>query len=184
MQEKQWQAIVDCDASYDGTFFYAVATTGIFCRPSCKSRTPKRDNVLIFTHPEEAIAASYRACKRCKPDHQRRPDEDLAHRVIQHIEAHYSEPLTLATLADEFHVSPYHLHHVFKRVTGRTPSDDLLTTRLEQAKTLLTDTEMSITAIAGSVGFPNMAHFSSVFQKYIEMSPTAYRQQARNPLGK
>ncbi|MGZ4134377.1 MAG: bifunctional transcriptional activator/DNA repair enzyme AdaA, partial [Tumebacillaceae bacterium] len=159
--------------------YYAVATTGIFCRPSCKSRTPKRDNVLIFQQADEAVAANFRACKRCKPDHLRRPDEDLAHRVMRHVEAHFAEPLSLTTLAEEFHVSPYHLHHIFKKVTGRTPGDYLLAMRLDTAKHLLTETEQSITEIAGTVGYSNMAHFSSVFQKHVEMSPTAYRQHMR-----
>ena len=180
MQEEHWQAIVNCDASYDGQFFYAVTTTGIFCRPSCKSRAPKRTNVEIFPNRESALAANFRACKRCRPDHLIGPDEDLAHRVLQVIAQRYSEPLTLTALAEELHVSSYHLHHIFKRVTGKTPAESVLETRLTVAKRLLSETDQSITDIAGTVGFSNMAYFSTVFQKHIGMSPSVYRSHARD----
>lgn len=177
MQAEQWQAIVDCDASYDGTFFYAVLTTGIFCRPSCKSRTPKPGNVKVFDRAADAMAANFRACKRCRPDQLQLPLEELAQRVLQLVESRYAEPLSLPVMASELHVSPYHLHRVFKRVTGKTPAEQLLATRLERAKQLLAETDKSVTEISAAVGFANMGHFSTVFQKHVGMSPSVYRAQ-------
>jgi AraC family transcriptional regulator, regulatory protein of adaptative response / methylphosphotriester-DNA alkyltransferase methyltransferase len=180
MQQEQWEAIVNCDDTYDGTFFYAVTTTGIYCRPSCKSRTPKPANVKIFKNREEALAVGFRACKRCRPDQLNGPDAELAQRVVELLESRFAEPWTLASIAEELHVSPFHLHRLFKRVTGKTPADSLLETRLTVAKGLLSGSDDKITDIACSVGFANMAHFSSVFQKHVGMSPTAYRRNSHS----
>lgn len=121
IDEKYWHAIINNDNSYDGTFFYGVQTTGIFCRPSCKSRAPKAENVLIFQHVEEALVRKFRPCKRCKPTGERVPDQEWIYGITDYIEHHYAEPLTLDVLATVSHGSPYHLHRVFKRITGRTP---------------------------------------------------------------
>jgi AraC family transcriptional regulator of adaptative response / methylphosphotriester-DNA alkyltransferase methyltransferase len=66
--DEKWQAVVSCDKRYDGIFFYGVKTTGIFCKPSCKSKTPVRDNVVFFDHTAGAIENGFRSCKRCCPD--------------------------------------------------------------------------------------------------------------------
>jgi len=68
MTDDMWKAIVECDSSYDGTFYYGLRTTKIFCKPSCKSKTPNRENVGIFATPENARRAGLRPCKRCRPD--------------------------------------------------------------------------------------------------------------------
>lgn len=85
MQERYWQAIVANDASYDGTFYYAVTTTGIFCRPSCKSRVPKRENVRVFQDRQTAVAEHFRPCKRCRPDGLRLPDEEWIELIASYI---------------------------------------------------------------------------------------------------
>jgi AraC family transcriptional regulator, regulatory protein of adaptative response / methylphosphotriester-DNA alkyltransferase methyltransferase len=177
MNEEVWEAIINCDSAYDGKFFYGVDTTKIFCRPSCKSRNPKRENVRVFSSIEEAVSANFRPCKRCRPDHMRWPDEDLVQRVVKLIENRYQEVLTLSNLANVLYVSPYHLHRTFKRVVGQTPADYLRTTRLKAAQKLLTETEKTITDIAIAVGFPNVAHFSTVFQKQFGVAPSAYRSK-------
>lgn len=76
MKEHLWKAIVNGDLSYDGRFFYGVNTTGVFCRPSCNSRKPKREHVRIFSTIREAMAAGFRPCKRCRPDLPRCPGEE------------------------------------------------------------------------------------------------------------
>ncbi len=121
MTDEEWQAIVENEASYDGTFYYAVKTTGIFCRPSCKSRAPKKENVLLFRNANEALSEGVRPCKRCKPNGLRLPDEDWTRQIIHVIDMNYHEPFTLMRLADMCHGSPYHLHCTFKKMTGYTP---------------------------------------------------------------
>ncbi|GMA62794.1 bifunctional transcriptional activator/DNA repair enzyme AdaA [Alicyclobacillus fastidiosus] len=179
MQEEQWNAIASCDSAYDGQFFYAVKTTGIFCRPSCKSRIPKRDNVVVFLTIDAAMDADFRPCKRCKPDQFQWPAEELARKTMDYIDAHHSEPLTLGIMANGLHINQYHLHHIFKRVVGVTPREYLLQKRIAQAKRLLDEREFSVTDIAASVGFVNAAHFSTVFRKQIGLSPSEYRNRPK-----
>jgi AraC family transcriptional regulator of adaptative response / methylphosphotriester-DNA alkyltransferase methyltransferase len=177
MTEEMWEAIITCDPTYDGSFFYGVKTTGIFCRPSCKSKNPKREHVLVFSSIQEAASANFRPCKRCRPTDLYLPDEELVQNAVELIECRYHETLTLQVLADQLHISPYHLHRTFKRITGHTPAEHIRTTRLTQAKKLLVETDQAITDIAMAVGFSNVGHFSTVFQKQCGFTPSAYRRQ-------
>jgi AraC family transcriptional regulator of adaptative response / methylphosphotriester-DNA alkyltransferase methyltransferase len=172
-----WQAIVTCDAAYDGKFLYGVRSTGVFCRPSCKSRTPKRENARTFHSMQEALSDGFRACKRCRPDQQLWPEENLVRKAVILIEQHYSEPLTLEKMGFHLHLSPFHLHRTFHRRTGQTPADYLRQTRLAAAIRLLHQTDASITDIAVAVGFQNAGHFSTVFQRQHGMTPSAYRKR-------
>ncbi|SEM88009.1 bifunctional transcriptional activator/DNA repair enzyme AdaA [Paenibacillus sp. OV219] len=177
MTDERWNAIVNCDAAYDGQFYYGVTTTGIFCRPSCKSRSPLPGHVRLFESAADALADRFRPCKRCKPDGMRLPDEEWAAAIKEVIEARYQEPLTLPVLAELMHVSPYHMHRTFKRMTGESPAARLSRTRITAAKQLLRTSALPVREIAAQVGFPNAAHFATVFQKAEGCSPTAYRQQ-------
>ncbi|MCL6633215.1 MAG: bifunctional transcriptional activator/DNA repair enzyme AdaA [Alicyclobacillus herbarius] len=171
-----WEAIVNCEPTFDGQFFYAVISTGIFCRPSCRSRTPLRENVRIFRSVEDARAAGFRPCKRCRPD-ALGPDEELVQSAIEIMEQRYQDPLTLDTLARELAISPYHLHRIFKRLTGTTPADYVLDKRLRVAKEALRNERYrTVTDIAMGVGFRSTSHFSTVFRKETGYSPSDYRE--------
>ncbi|SFJ81632.1 bifunctional transcriptional activator/DNA repair enzyme AdaA [Thermoflavimicrobium dichotomicum] len=171
-----WRAIVHNDSSYDNKFFYGVKTTGIFCRPSCKSRPPKMENVRIFQSAQQAISENFRPCKRCKPTGQRLPDEDWVAQITQFIDRNYSETLTLETLADMCHGSPYHLHRTFKRIKGITPAEYIRQTRISNAIQYLTTTDRTISEIALAVGIPNIAYFITLFKKQTGYTPADYRQ--------
>ncbi|TCP53349.1 AraC family transcriptional regulator of adaptative response / methylphosphotriester-DNA alkyltransferase methyltransferase [Tumebacillus sp. BK434] len=176
MQDQQWQMIVECDATADGQFYYGVLTTGIFCRPSCKSRTPKRENVRIFQTPDEARQHGLRACKRCRPE-EAAPQNELV-RAAQHLlESRYAAPLSLQSIADRLHISPYHLQRTFKKATGRTPAAALTAIRLDKARELLAATERPLSDIALEVGYQNLSHFSYVFHKETGLTPTDYRRR-------
>jgi AraC family transcriptional regulator of adaptative response / methylphosphotriester-DNA alkyltransferase methyltransferase len=178
MDEAQWKAIVNCDATFDGRFFYGVTTTGIFCRPSCRSRAPLPEHVRIFKSAGEAQAAGFRPCKRCRPDTPLRPDEEMVHMVKAIVNRRFEEPLTLESLAQELSMSPYHLHRTFKRWTGVTPAEYLVAKRIEVAKEALrTEPLRTITDIALAVGFRSASHFSTVFRKMTGCSPKHYRTQ-------
>ncbi|GMA52231.1 bifunctional transcriptional activator/DNA repair enzyme AdaA [Alicyclobacillus contaminans] len=179
MREEQWQAIVRCDRAYDGQFVYAVRTTGVFCRPSCRSRTPKRSHVLVFPTAAAALAAQFRPCKRCRPQAEQLPDDDLVRRTVQYLDAHFSEPLTLEIIADAVHMSPYHLHRTFKRVMQVTPATYVRYKRISEAQRWLRESEISMVELAERLGFGNGGYFSTVFQKVVGMSPTTYRAIAR-----
>ncbi|MBM6388070.1 MAG: methylphosphotriester-DNA--protein-cysteine methyltransferase family protein [Paenibacillus sp.] len=180
LDETQWTAIISNDASYDGKFYYGVRTTGIFCRPSCKSKDPKYENVLGFHHPEDAQEQGFRPCKRCKPTGQRVPDQEWVSVVTNYINHHYSESLTLDILAQISHGSPYHLHRVFKRITGVTPVQYIQDTRMTKAKKLLASTTLSISDIGRQVGITNPAYFSAVFRKLTGQTPAHYREQEQH----
>lgn len=177
MEEKAWAAIVGCDPTYDGKFFYGVVTTGIFCRPSCKSKTPKKEHVRLFHSADEAVAAGFRPCKRCRPDRQARPEEEWIGEAIRFIDAHYTEPLPLRRLAALLHMSPCHLQRTFKRFAGCTPAEYIRKLRLDAAAKLLRTTNRPISDIAGRVGFASAASFSTVFQKQYGMPPSEYRKR-------
>jgi AraC family transcriptional regulator of adaptative response / methylphosphotriester-DNA alkyltransferase methyltransferase len=176
MNDEQWQAIVLCDSSYDGRFFYAVRSTGIFCRPSCRSRVPNRDNVVVYEKPEHATADSFRPCKRCKPQGTRMPNEELVAQIARTLDARYEEALSLDKLANLFHVSPYHLQRTFKRIQGQTPAQYLLGVRLTKARELLAQTNDAITDIAAQVGISNASHFSTVFLQHSGLTPNSFRK--------
>ncbi|WP_159888430.1 bifunctional transcriptional activator/DNA repair enzyme AdaA [Paenibacillus puerhi] len=172
----KWKAIVSNDSKFDGRFFYAVRTTGIFCRPSCKSKPPKRGNICIFRHAEQALSAGFRPCKRCKPTGQRLPDEDWISVVTAYIDRYYMQPLNLETLADVSHGSMYHLHRTFKKLTGITPMAYIQQKRIEHAKELLKHSTASIAEVGRLAGLSNLSYFITLFKKVTGHTPASYRQ--------
>lgn len=176
MTEEQWQAILQNDVAYNDIFFYAVKTTGIFCRPSCKSKAPNRENACIFQNAEQALAAGFRPCKRCKPTGERLPDKEWVALMTEYIDHNYMAPLTLETLAEVCHGSPYHLHRTFKKVTGITPVDYIQQKRIAKASDYLLTTEQAVAEIALRVGVPNTSYFITLYKKKTGYTPTQFRQ--------
>src|SRR5580704_4648610 len=102
-QNHNWQAVLARDASQDGNFVFAVSTTGVYCRPSCPARRPRRQNVTFFRKPDEAENAGYRACLRCRPKAAGgNATTEMVKAMCRYIERHLDEPLTLARLSAEF----------------------------------------------------------------------------------
>jgi AraC family transcriptional regulator of adaptative response / methylphosphotriester-DNA alkyltransferase methyltransferase len=180
LSDAQWQAITHNDASYDDKFIYAVKTTGIFCRPSCKSKDPKKENVRIFLNAEQALLANFRPCKRCKPTGERLPNDEWVAQITNYIDTNYSETLTLEALADMCHGSPYHLHRTFKRIKEVTPGEYIQQTRITKAQEYLIHSDKPIADIALTVGMPNTSYFITLFKKRIGHTPNDYRQLNRN----
>ncbi|SCA86975.1 Ada regulatory protein/6-O-methylguanine-DNA methyltransferase [Bacillus glycinifermentans] len=176
---ENWRAIVENDSSYDGVFYYAVKTTGVFCRPSCKSRVPHIDNVRIFPNAQKALSEGYRPCKRCNPDGPLLPDEELAERAALIIGERYHEPLTLSELAEMCHASPFHLQRTFKRIKGVSPLEYMSRKRICEAGKLLAASDETIAQIAAKVGIANADYFSALFKKKTGQTPTSFRQLKR-----
>ena len=132
--DDKWNAVRRRSTDLDGAFVFAVKTTGVYCRPSCASRPAKRENVSFFATPEAAERAGFRACKRCRPDRAAEPDRHVAlvRRACATIAA-AEEPPSVAALAAEASLSPFHFHRVFKAVTGVTPKAYAAETRARRA---------------------------------------------------
>ena len=176
MTNEQWNAIICNDAFYDKKFYYGVNTTGIFCRPSCKSRPPKRQNVKIFNNPQQALDENFRPCKRCKPTDQRLPSEEWVEQVAMYIDSNYYEHLSLQTLADLFHGSPFHLQRTFKKVNGITPAKYIQDTRISKSMEFLLNEDRPIKEIAIAVGISNMSYYVTLFKQKTGFTPIEYRQ--------
>lgn len=178
---EQWEAILSNDTSYDGQFYYAVKTTGIFCRPSCRSRPPKLENIRIFKTADQALKEQFRPCKRCKPTGQRLPDDEWVTIVTDYIDRNYMEILTLERLAEICHGSPYHLHRTFKRMKGITPVEYVQLIRVSKAKEYLLETDKSIAHVGQLIGIRNTSYFITLFKKMTGCTPLYYRQLHTRP---
>src|SRR5881628_947040 len=100
---RQWEAVMSRDPNQDGRFVFAVSSTGVYCRPSCPAKRPRRENVTFFRRPEEAEKAGYRACLRCRPKAaSRNPQTDMVKNICRYIEQHLDEPVTLEALGAAF----------------------------------------------------------------------------------
>lgn len=174
--EEMWRAVRNCDASCDGQFFYGVKTTGIYCRPSCKSKLPQRDHVVFFRTREEAEKAGFRPCKRCRPDLlQYDPALELSQRTKELLERHYNDRATLERDMKETGVSRKHLTQVFKQQYDITPSEYLIQVRIGAARKMLEDGSEIVDA-AGMAGYENLSEFYDHFRRLIGMTPARYRQ--------
>lgn len=174
-QSRLWQAVVDRDQSYDGQFVYSVASTGVYCRPSCASRPARRENVAFHATCADAETAGFRPCKRCRPN-EASPSELSAAKVASAcriIEA-AEEPLSLAALAQASGISPYHFHRTFKAVTGVTPKAYAMAHRRQRVGALLKEAD-TVTAAIHEAGFNSSGRFYDDADDTLGMSPSDYR---------
>ncbi|GEN47062.1 bifunctional transcriptional activator/DNA repair enzyme AdaA [Alkalibacillus haloalkaliphilus] len=180
-QNVMWEATISCNPAYDGLFFYAVKTTGIFCRPSCKSRIPNRENVSFFSNTANAHKAGYRPCKRCRPDLKSTktydPLEIVIEETMQIIEEKYGQKILLDELASMVGISPYHLNRLFKNRTGNTPRMHLEKIRVKKAKELLLTTNLNSTEISFKVGYQSISSFYHAFKRGTGLSPGQFQAQ-------
>ncbi len=173
----RWRAVLNRDTGSDGTFVYAVRSTGVFCRPSCPSRRPRREQVLFFPLPEVAGQAGFRACLRCKPDQTRVPDPqlELVQRVCRQVEAglQRGDPLRLEDLGEAVGLSPYHLQRVFKRVVGITPRQYAEACRLARLKAGLKEGE-TVTNALYDAGYSSSSRLYEKSDTHLGMTPASY----------
>ena len=175
-EDQMCEAVRDCDAACDGKFYYGVKTTGIYCRPSCKSKLPKRENVVFFGTREEAENAGFRPCKRCRPDLlQYDPAMVLSKRTKELLDQHFSDRLKLGKDMKGMGVSRKHLTQVFKQEFDITPSEYLIQVRIAAARQLLQD-GADISDAAGMAGYENLSEFYDHFRRQTGMTPARYRQ--------
>ena len=172
----KFAAVLNSDAAYDGKFFYAVKSTGIFCRPSCRSKAPRPENLEFFDTRDAATAAGYRPCKRCRPDlPDYAPYEDAAEALRQAIEVHFLDPEALALLLKTLGGRQAPVKAAFEARYGCLPAEMLRQRRLEIASHDLIHTSTPILKIALSSGFSSQSAFYDAFKKTYHMSPGKYR---------
>jgi AraC family transcriptional regulator of adaptative response/methylated-DNA-[protein]-cysteine methyltransferase len=171
--EEAWAAVLRRDRTLDGRFVTGVLTTGIYCRPSCAARHPKRQNVRFFPAGPEAAAAGLRPCLRCKPDEVAR-DAEAVERAIALIDGAESPP-SLETLAGAVGYSPFHFHRLFKRATGVTPADYARARRAGQMTASLGERDRVTDAIYDA-GYSGPSRFYEDAKRRLGMTPSAWRQ--------
>lgn len=173
--DPRWKAVLARDTHADNTFFYAVKTTGVYCRPSCAARTPKPENITF--HPTAAAAerAGFRPCRRCKPDQPTRAEQHarLVAELCRFIEE-ADQPPSLEDLARRAALSVHHLHRVFKAVTGLTPRAYAIARRAERVRAELNRSNTITEAIYGA-GYNSNGRFYEESNRILGMTPTSYR---------
>jgi AraC family transcriptional regulator of adaptative response/methylated-DNA-[protein]-cysteine methyltransferase len=178
--DPRWAAVVARDPHADGTFYYAVRTTGVYCRPSCASRRAKPEHVLFFGTRAAAEHAAFRACLRCKPDQpplaaQHAEKVAAACRQIETAE----RPPSLATLARAAKLSPFHFHRLFRTITGLTPKAYAAAHRAERVRTEL-QRSATVTAAIFDAGFESGGQFYAGSTRLLGMRPSDYRAGGRD----
>ncbi|MEK5231526.1 Ada metal-binding domain-containing protein [Lysinibacillus sp. FSL K6-0232] len=177
--DEMWEKIIACDQTYDGLFYTAVKTTKIYCRPSCRSRKPKKINVEFYSNIQQVEAAGYRACKRCQPEIEHSPHTQLIKHVIALLVNQYRRRLTLQDMAEHVGISPFYLERLFKQETAETPRMYLEKIRIDKAAYLLKHTAYTNLEICYEVGFQSPSNFYKVFRRLKNCSPTEYRQKEK-----
>jgi AraC family transcriptional regulator of adaptative response/methylated-DNA-[protein]-cysteine methyltransferase len=170
--EAAWRSVLARDRRADGRFVTGVLTTGIYCRPSCAARHPKRENVRFFPTGAEAIAAGLRACLRCKPDDVSR-DAAAVEAALKLIDAS-DEPPSLDAVAAAAGYSPFHFHRLFKRATGLTPAA-YARARRARAMTESLDSNARVTDAIYDAGYSGPGRFYADAPNRLGMTPSAWR---------
>jgi AraC family transcriptional regulator of adaptative response/methylated-DNA-[protein]-cysteine methyltransferase len=179
--ETAWRAVVARDTRFDGRLVYAVSTTGIFCRPSCPSRRPRRHHVSLFATPGAARAAGFRPCRRCTPERELAPTAAVVERVRTHIDAHLDERLTLERLAAVAGLSPAHLQRSFKARLGLSPRDYVRARRAERFKSEVRKGR-SVTDALYDAGYSSGSRLYENAYAQLGMTPGAYRKGGKGVL--
>ncbi|MDR7341613.1 AraC family transcriptional regulator of adaptative response / DNA-3-methyladenine glycosylase II [Pantoea alhagi] len=181
-----YQALTSKDTRFDGLFYVGVTSTGIYCRPVCPVKAPRRENCLFFASAEAAEKAAFRPCLRCRPelapgnapvDHVHRVTELLLQRID---EGMLDDVNSLEEVAAWFHLSLRQLRRIVQQELGVSPLELKQTRRLLLAKQLLTETRLPITEIAFASGFSSLRRFNDVFNARYRMPPSRLRKEAAN----
>ena len=173
--DPRWASVVTRDSAMDGKFYYAVKTTGVYCKPSCAARQPRPENVSFHTTREDAEQAGFRPCKRCQPDQPPLTEQHAATitAVCRLIEQSENTP-SLDELAAHAGLSSYYFHRVFKAITGLTPKGYAAAHRAKRLRSGLEDGH-SVTAAIYDAGYNSSSRFYEEADQLLGMTPTSYR---------
>jgi AraC family transcriptional regulator of adaptative response/methylated-DNA-[protein]-cysteine methyltransferase len=172
-QEERWQAVLQRARAYDGRFVYAVLSTGIYCRPTCPSRRPRRENVRFYDSIEAAAQAGFRPCQRCQP-HKASAEQRVVAQVQQLLRSAETPP-TLAALGATVGLSPFHLQRLFKKATGLSPREYANLHRAQRLKEEL-KAGSSVTDALYEAGYGSSRALYEAASQHLGMTPGAYRR--------
>lgn len=180
LNDPRWIAVVTRDPAAEGTFFYSVKTTGVYCRPSCASRPARPENVQFHLTAANAERAGFRPCKRCKPDQPQMAEQHavLAAELCRFIESAEQTP-SLHELAKHAGLSTYHLHRIFKAVTGVTPKAYAAAHRASRVRAELKRSN-TVTDAIYDAGYNSIGRFYEKSSQVLGMTPTNYRSGGTN----
>lgn len=169
------------DPDFDGVFFTAVRTTGIYCRPVCPVKQPLARNVIYYPSAAAAEAAGYRPCLRCRPETAPfspawNGTKTTVVRAMKLIEEGALDEDDISELAARLGIGPRHLSRLFRRHVGASPTQTAQTFRLQRAKRLLDETTLPISEVAGRAGFKSIRRFNDAFSRLYRRSPSDYRR--------
>jgi AraC family transcriptional regulator, regulatory protein of adaptative response / methylated-DNA-[protein]-cysteine methyltransferase len=179
-EERYWTAVETRDRSFDGKFYYSVATTGVYCRPSCPARLAKRENVTFHLSCRDAESAGFRPCKRCKPAEPSLHDRYAAKvaeacRLIETAE----EAPKLDEVAKTAGLSPYHFHRIFKAIAGVTPKAYAIAYRQKRLRENLIGSN-TVTEAIHEAGFNSSGRFYANSAEVLGMTPSDFRSGGTN----
>jgi AraC family transcriptional regulator, regulatory protein of adaptative response / DNA-3-methyladenine glycosylase II len=179
-----WRTLQARDGRFDGWLFSAVKTTGIYCRPSCPARTPKRENVTFYPSAAAAQAAGYRACKRCRPDAAPGSPEwdlraDLVGRAMRLIGDGIVDREGVAGLAARLGYTERHIHRQLVAVAGAGPLALARAQRAQAARVLLETTSLAVTEVSFAAGFGSVRQFNATIREIFAMTPSDLRRRSR-----
>lgn len=183
-ENRAWYAAFQSkDARFDGHFFVGVSSTGIYCRPVCRARLPKAENCTFYATAAEAEQAGFRPCLLCRPELAPGTapidaSASLAHRAARFLEENCGSIESLEEPARHFGCSSRHLRRAFTEEYNVSPIQYLQTCRLLLAKSLLTDTDLSVTGVAMAAGFGSLRRFNELFKGRYRLAPTVLRREA------
>lgn len=171
-----WSAVTRRDQTWDGRLFYGVRTTGIYCRPSCPSRRPRRDRVRFFATAGDAEAAGFRPCKRCRPTEKATGQPPAAvRRALSYLDHHAEAPVRLSELARATGLSAWHLQRTFKKFVGLSPREYALSRRADRLREGLRR-EGSVSRATYEAGFGSASRVYESAPRLLGMTPGAYRK--------
>ena len=177
-EARRWQGVCARDSALDGAFVFGVSSTGVFCRPSCPARRPRRENVQFFEHATAAEQAGYRACLRCRPKAvDGNPQSALVRAMCRYIEQNIEDRLTLGVLAAKFRRSAFHLQRMFKGVLGVSPKAYIDACRLRQVKQNL-QAGHDVTTSLYAAGYGSSSRLYERTASQLGMTPEKYRRGA------
>ena len=173
--EERWRAVVEKDRNADSEFFYSVKTTGVYCRPSCSARTPRRENVAFHESREAAEQAGFRPCKRCRPNGPGLAEQHAATVAAACRAMEGAEELPdLRALASSVGMSRFHFHRIFKAATGLTPRAYAAARRSSRMREVLLK-RSTVTEAIYEAGFNSNGRFYASSSDILGMKPKSYR---------